>query len=172
MDILAILFVILLLASFGDYKYGKIPNHLILTGLIAGGIRLLVREDIFDILRYLPGMILPLFLFYPIYKVGGIGAGDIKLFSLLGCYFPFMQSMVCIFASLFLAALLSLIKMAYYQNFMERMEYLFSYIKESISSGKFLYYYNTSSLNDKTERSQIHLAIPIFFGALWMGGMI
>ena len=172
MDALVILFVILLLATFWDYKHGKIPNYLILTGIVFGMIRLMVREDIFDIVKYIPGIILPIFLFYPVYKVGGIGAGDIKLFSVLGFYFPFMQSMFCIFTSLFLAALLSLIKMAYYQNFTERIEYLISYIKDSIILGKFHYYHKDSSTYSKTERSQIHLAFPIFLGVLVAGGII
>ena len=74
MDALVILFVILLLATFWDYKHGKIPNYLILIGIVFGMIRLMVREDIFDIVKYIPGIILPIFLFYPVYKVGGIGA--------------------------------------------------------------------------------------------------
>ena len=172
MDILAILFVILLLASLWDYKYGKIPNYLILTGMVLGAIRLMAREDIYDILKYILGIILPVFLFYPVYKVGGIGAGDIKLFSVLGFYFPFMQSMFCIFTSLFLAAFLSLIKMAYCQNFTERMEYLISYIRDSIILGKFHYYHKDSSIQGKTERNQIHLAFPIFLGVLVTGGII
>lgn len=172
MDILAILFIILLSASLWDYKHGKIPNHLILIGMAAGIMRLIVKEDLFDILAYLPGIILPVILFYPAYKVGGIGAGDLKLFSVLGFYFPFMQSMLCIFTSLFLAALLSLVKMTYYQNLTERMEYLFSYLKESILSGKFQYYYKDQENGKSSKRAQIHLAAPIFVAALLMGGVI
>lgn len=140
--------------------------------MAAGMIRLIIKEDFFHIAGYLPGILLPIVLLYPVYKVGGIGAGDIKLFSVLGFYFPFMQSLFCIFISLFLAAFLSLIKMTYYHNFTERMEYLLSYIKESITLGRFQYYHNNLSAGNKTEKTQIHLAAPIFISVLVMGGVI
>ena len=89
MIILLLLLLILSLAAFYDYKKGKIPNYLIVIGAIGGVFRLIILQDVFAIVGYTPGIILPLVLFYPVYKIGGMGAGDLKIFSMLGIYFSF-----------------------------------------------------------------------------------
>ena len=80
MKILIVLVLVLLLASLWDLKKGKIPNMLIVTGALYGLLRVFYYQTFF---RHIPGIIIPILIFYPLYKIGTIGAGDIKLFSVI-----------------------------------------------------------------------------------------
>ena len=174
MKILIILVLLLFLAATLDFYRGKIPNVLIVIGCCYGLIRLLYYQDI---IRFIPGILFPIIILFPLYKIGVIGAGDIKLFSLLGFYFTFMETIFCIFIAFVLGAVISALSFIRYDNFVERMTYLFSYLKECLSLGHFRYYYLDSKgkriSNLKENQSKIHLAIPIFISVLFrIGGIL
>ena len=92
MKILVVLVLLLSAAAVSDFYRGKIPNILIVIGCCYGMVRLLYHQDI---LRALPGIIFPVTVLFPLYKIGTIGAGDIKLLSMLGFYFSFMETLFC-----------------------------------------------------------------------------
>ena len=174
MRILIILVLLSLLAAVMDFYKGKIPNFLILTGCCYGLIRMIYYHDV---LKSVPGILFPIIVLFPLYKIGVMGAGDIKLFSMIGFYFTFMETLFCIFTSFVLGAVFSAISIVRHENFLERMTYLFSYIKESFFKGHFPDYY--SNLNDSStmqtneEKTKIHLAIPICLSVfLHVGGVL
>ena len=128
-------------------------------------------------IHHIPGIVFPLIVLFPLYKIGVIGAGDIKLFSMLGFYFTFMETIFCIFAAFVLGAVVSVLSFIRYDYFFERMTYLFSYLKECLSLGHFRYYYLDSKgkriSNLKENQSKIHFAIPIFISVLLrVGGVL
>lgn len=173
MKILIVLVLLLLLAAIWDFYQGKIPNIFIFTGCCYGLVRLLYYGEV---LKFLPGIFFPIIVLFPFYKIGVIGAGDIKLFSVLGFYFPFMESVFCIFTSFLIGAVISIISFIHYGNFGERMTYFFSYLKECIYLGHFRYYYLDSKgrriCDMKHDNSKIHFAIPIFISVLFhLGGV-
>lgn len=167
MRILIVLVLLLLLAAVWDFYTGKIPNIFIFIGYCYGMIRLM---SVGEIIRFIPGILFPLMVLFPLYKIGVMGAGDIKLFSVLGFYFPFMEVLFCIFMAFLLGAFASVISFVRYENFVERMTYLFSYLKDCICRGHFRYYYLDSK--GKTisgsgyNKSKIHFASPIFISVL------
>lgn len=174
MKILVALVLLSFLAAVLDFYKGKIPNLLILTGCCYGLIRMFYYQDI---LKFIPGILFPIIILFPFYRIGVIGAGDIKLFSMIGLYFTFMETIFCIFSAFILGAVFSIISFIRYENFMERMIYLFSYIKESFLTGHFRYYYSNlnenQNDNSKETKTKIHLAIPIFLSVLLhVGGVI
>ncbi len=174
MKILIVLLLLLFLAAVLDFYRGKIPNLLILIGCGYGMIRLLYYRDVF---KSIPGILFPVVVLYPLYKIGVIGAGDIKLFSMLGFYFTFIETTFCIFLSFVLGAMVSVVSFIRYENFLERMAYLFSYLKECFLKGHFRYYYLDSEGKEISRsvenKSKIHLAIPIFFSVLFhVGGVL
>lgn len=136
-------------------------------------IRLLYYQELF---KFIPGILFPLVVLFPLYRLGVIGAGDIKLFSMVGFYFPFMKLVYCIFTAFVLGAFFSVVSMVYYRNFSERMTYLFSYLKECIGMGQLQYYYLDSMENQISksmdDKSKIHFAIPIFISVLFQVGGI
>lgn len=172
--VLIILVLLLFLAAILDFYRGKIPNILVFIGCCYGMIRLLYYQDM---IYHIPGVLFPVIILFPLYKIGVIGAGDIKLFSMLGFYFTFMETIFCIFMTFVLGAVVSIIFFMRYENFLERMTYLFSYLKECLSLGHFQCYYSASKgkqiSNQKEDQSKIHLAIPIFISVLLqVGGVL
>lgn len=169
MKLLIFLLVILTLAVFFDYKLGKIPNVLILCGVIAGISCILYYQNIKAALSYVPGIILPLILLYPFYKIGTLGAGDIKLFSLIGFYITFKETIFCIILSFFIGAVISFFYLISKKNLKERICYLFYYLKACISEGHIQYYYQTWNLEEKEKKlSQIHFSLPILLSVIFL----
>ena len=129
-----------------------------------------------EVLRFIPGILFPIIVLFPLYKIGVLGAGDIKLFSMTGFYFPFMQCMFCIFTAFLIGASISVISFIRYENFVERMTCLFAYLEECFDLGHFRYYYLDSKgkriSDSEYEKSKIHFAIPIFISVLFhIGGV-
>ena len=89
---------------------------------------------------------------------------------MIGFYVSFMENVYCIFVAFIIGAIISLVRMKRAGNFTDRITYLLSYLKECFNQKQFLYYYhnfNENKLHDKEiERTQIHLAIPIFISVL------
>ena len=174
MKILIVLVILLFFAAVLDFYRGKIPNILVIAGCCYGLVRLIYYQNI---LKFIPGIVFPFIVLYPLYKIGVIGAGDIKIFSMIGFYFPFMESIFCIFTAFLLGALVSVFSFIRYENFWERMTYLFSYLRECLFTGHFRYYYLDSKgkqiSHSMESKSKIHLAIPIFFSVLLhIGGVL
>lgn len=155
------------IACYFDYRKGKIPNVLLLvmwvTGCaiaIAGGI----REGVFSILA----SVLIVLLLYPLYRIGAMGAADVKLYGICAGYLPRNKFVFFLFVSLLIAAAVSLIKMVKECNAIERMEYLCEYILDVVREGKFFLYME----NEKEQRNAgICLAGPILGSLLlYLGG--
>lgn len=81
-----ILFLLLITAAVIDYRSHRIPNWLVLIGLFFGIIYNLAYPPSphAGILWALEGLGLGLILFLPLYLLGTMGAGDVKLISMVG----------------------------------------------------------------------------------------
>ena len=172
MKILIVLVLVLFLASLWDYKKGKIPNMLIVTGALYGLMRVFYYQTLF---RHISGIIFPILIFYPLYKIGTIGAGDIKLFSVIGFYVSFMESMYCIFLAFVIGAIFSFFYMKREENLADRISYLISYLKDCLNKKQFRNYYMNFNGNELSSeeiaKTKIHLAIPIFISVcIHLGG--
>lgn len=173
MKILVVLVLLLLIAAISDFYRGKVPNAVVVTGCFYGTFCLVYDSNF---IKCIPGILFPIVILYPLYKIGVIGAGDIKLFFMTGFYFPFMKQILCIFTAFILGAIISVISFIRYDNFPERMTYLFSYLKECFNVKEFRYYYLDSEgkriSGSMESKSKIHFAIPIFISVLFhMGGV-
>lgn len=172
MKILIILIIVLFFASLYDFRIGRIPNLLIAIGAIYGLIRVFYYQNLFS---HIPGIIFPILIFYPLFKIGTLGAGDIKLFSLIGFYVSFMESLYCIFLAFVIGAVFSLLALKQEGNLSDRITYLMSYLKDCIHQKQIHYYYidahGKKLAKEEVERTKIHLAIPIFISVcIHLGG--
>ena len=110
------LLVILAAAVVQDFMYMKISNRLILMGILfslafgftTGGLR--------QVLYVLADVSIPVIVLYLFYLLGVIGAGDIKLFSIIGGFTNFRLLMRCMFYSFIVAAAIAVCKMLYNHN--------------------------------------------------------
>jgi len=107
---------------------------------------------------------------YPLFKIGALGAGDIKLYGASTIYFSFDLFLKFFLLSMVLAALVSLIKLIRDQNGVERLKYFVAYLAEVFRRGEFqLYFENEAQRNS----ASICLAGPMLLSLLLcLGGVI
>ena len=74
---------ILTSACLFDARNYKIPNELIILGYLAGLIMNLLSFQIMGIVLFITKAIWPILLLYLLTVVKGLGAGDVKLFSVM-----------------------------------------------------------------------------------------
>jgi prepilin peptidase CpaA len=72
-------------AVFWDLRNRRIPNSVTITGLILALFMSLILKDL-PITAALSGAGLALILSFPLFALGGIGAGDAKLFTAVGAF--------------------------------------------------------------------------------------
>jgi len=107
-----ILIGILTVAAITDLRRYKIPNGCIGAGMLAGLGLALWQDGAVAVFLALIQMAVVFALFYPLYLMRGLGAGDVKLLMLLGCYLDRTQLEACIALTMALAAVVAVIKLA------------------------------------------------------------
>jgi prepilin peptidase CpaA len=100
-----------LVAAFMDIHFRKISNRLILIGLGVGLIRRLILEGGAGLLVGAIQIILPVIFLYLFFLIGALGAGDIKLFSLIGGFVNFKELVTCVIAAFVIGAIWSLLRL-------------------------------------------------------------
>lgn len=94
---------------------------------------------------------------YPFFKLGVLGAGDVKLFMVCIGVLGIQKGVIFLCYTFLVAAILSFLKMLYYHSFIQRFRYFFSYAERVLQTTVFTLY----EQKDKTRRTNIiHLAGP------------
>lgn len=163
-----VLCVLLTLACGYDYKYHKIPNYLLILTAVFGVVWRSRTEGIAGSGFYAGGSALVMCLAYPLFKIGAVGAGDVKLLGAAAGYLQFEKILVFCMTSLLIAAVISLTKMVRKGNFRERMKYLADYLRNVACGGRWKPYHA-----DEWDRMSagVCLSGPIFASILlYIGG--
>lgn len=159
---MAALCVLLAAACGYDYRFHKIPNYLIVMMAALGAGQRFLQEGGAGAAAYAGEACLILCLFYPLFKIGAIGAGDVKLLGTAAGYLPFDKILMFLCLSLLAAAAVSTVKMLRQGSFRERFRYLADYLKNTMESGSWGIYPE----DEKKKTAGICLSGPILFGIL------
>lgn len=125
-----------------DLYWGRISNQLIILGFITGLFYQFMKQGVSTgIIAVLAGAGIGMILLYPLFLVRGIGAGDVKLFMVAGCFLDPKNLIFSMAAAFLIGALMGLTKLIFYY-FMKR----------------------------KHRPETIHFSIPILFGTLLIIG--
>ena len=163
------LFVFLLAACFQDYRECKIRNGLIFSGLCWAFCLQIVENGAVGILDFAEGLGGAFVLTYPLFKLGMLGAGDVKLFMVCMSYMGVKRGIIFLCCTFLAAAVLALLKMFYYRNFLQRFRYFFIYAGQSIQKAQ-LSVYDQGILT--TKEGRIRLAGPACLSVLLcLGGL-
>ncbi len=103
-----IAYTLLLVAVGMDLKSMRISNRLILIGLGISLVRRFICEGMVGVFTGLILILIPVVLLYLLFLVGALGAGDIKLFSLVGSFINLRELIWCIIFAFFYGAIISL----------------------------------------------------------------
>lgn len=170
---IVILFVFLLTAVYSDWRFGKIYNWQVLLGGLAGICFRYYESGPPGALEGMFAALIPLFLVFPLFRIGTFGGGDIKLLAAAATFFTFSRTFLFLGAAFLIGALEALIKMIKERNFFERFRYLMSYVHDIFTTNKWkLYEEAEKQPMEEIKKHKIHFAFPVFVSALLhMGGL-
>lgn len=166
---MAVLCVLLAAACRFDYRYKKIPNLLIAVMAVLGIVWRFLQGGAWEVVSGAGTAVLVMSLIYPLFKIGTVGAGDVKLLGMTAGYLPFKKILFFLLLSLLIAAVVSLVKMMRKGYFLERMGYLLDYVRDVARSGRFKLY-----LQNEQDRGAVGICLsgPVLVSVLmYMGGV-
>lgn len=161
--------VLLIFACGYDYLQNRIPNRLLLLMLAAGVGWNGIQNGFPAVLMGAAKTAAVMLALYPLFKIGCIGAGDVKLLGICAGFLPAAKIWIFLFVSLLVSAIFSLIKMIKECCTKERLYYLLGYLRAVIQGGKWRLYLE----NEKERRKAgICLSGPVLFSVLmYVGGL-
>ena len=83
---IALLLILLVVAAYFDIKSRRIPNQLVLAGLIASFVLQINLNGFEGFKAWGSGLLVGFGLFLPFYLLRAMGAGDVKLMAMVGAF--------------------------------------------------------------------------------------
>lgn len=103
------LYTFVAIAVVMDFQAQRIGNRLIVLGIATGLMFQLLQNGMEGFVHGLVGMSIPVILLFLLYLMAIIGAGDIKLFSMIGVFVTYQQLMYTMAFAFVAGAMLSLV---------------------------------------------------------------
>ena len=154
------------IAVLMDFLLERVVNGFICMGLVLGLYYQIRTCSARGMMIYVLGILVPFFLLLPLFYFRMLGAGDIKLFCVLGSilgYERIVRVMVC---SFFLGALLSFAFLISYGNLKERCLYFFHYLYQYGRTGQ-----HSPYIKKGKQAENFHFTVPVLLGVmLYVGG--
>lgn len=153
-----VVYTLLFIAVSMDIRSMKISNRLIFIGLAISLIQRVFTEGLGGFLSGLILISLPVILLYLLFLVGALGAGDIKLFSLIGGFVKLKELLWCILFAFVFGAFFSLVKMLYQRTFFSSMNRVSRYIQN-------VFYGNMQRYQPESrQEGYMHFSVAILCG--------
>ena len=108
-----VLLIFLMVAVVTDLTQTRISNRLIAVGLLCGLVCRIYGEGWTSIQIYMMNIFIPVILLFLLFYMRALGAGDIKLFSVVGAFVSTKQLMEIVMIAFFLAAFVGGVKLIY-----------------------------------------------------------
>lgn len=159
----------LLAACFFDYSQRRIPNRLLLLLLLWGSACAWQQGKLVYLVKYLSLAAVIIFLLFPFFRLGMIGAGDVKLLGLCAPFFPSDHILNFLFVTMAVSAVFSLLHMLCLKNIRERFAYLLQYVMQCSEEKHWMPYYRKE---ENKSGATICMAGPILIGVLLCWGGI
>lgn len=151
---------LLSVAAATDIQSFRVSNRLIASGLLLGLFSQILECGMRGIGVFLLNVSIPVILLYLLFLIRALGAGDIKLFSMIGGIWGLQVLCTTIAASFLVAAVLSLCKVLYHRNLIFRLRVFREYLAQALSGGRLQKYPQDSQGNQHL----IHFSISILIG--------
>lgn len=165
---MAVLCIFLAIACVFDYGKGRIPNGLAALAGAAGAAGSFLETGPGGIPGYLARAGGIMLLMYPFFRIGVLGAGDVKLFGVAAGYYPIDKIFSFLFFSMLIAAIFSVIRVVRERNARERLQYFCEYCGDVIRSGNWRLYFGETD----AKFTGICLSGPVLFSTLlYWGGV-
>jgi Flp pilus assembly protein, protease CpaA len=143
-----------------DIQSFRISNRLIVSGFVSGLFLQVLEAGVKGLGVFILNVSIPIILFYLLFLIRALGAGDIKLFSMIGGIWGFQLLIITIVLSFLVGAGISLCKLLYHRNLISRLWVFKGYICQVMLTGRILKYPKKS----QEENHVIHFSIAILIG--------
>jgi prepilin peptidase CpaA len=140
---LTILIIGLSAACIADYTSRRIPNVLLAAIGTAGMTECYLEGGFLSVIYFILKTAAVIFLFYPVFRIGAVGAGDVKLIAICSGFLSSGLILNFLFFSMLTAAVFSIIKMCIKKNVKERFAYLCGYVSKVMREGRPKSYFNS-----------------------------
>lgn len=151
-----------------DLYSGKIPNVLIVAGAGMGFFTHIVYEGFPGIAGWIAGMAVPILVLGWLFYFRMLGAGDIKLFCVLGGFLGAETVFRCILCAILAGGVISVLLLVLRRNLYERIRYFGAYVREYQESRVWKPY--LAQVNDQ---AKFCFSIPVLISLLcYLGGVI
>jgi len=161
--------VFVIIACILDIRTSKVSNQLIFLGYISS-LYFQVRQAGWNGIKiWGMGAVMPMILLFLLFYFKMLGAGDIKLFSVIGSFYGTKNTLFIILFAFLVGAVYSIISLLKHHSFKERFRYFFTYLNQVLVLKKRIPYI---SQNEKTKTYVIHFTVCIligFLGAKYLG---
>lgn len=127
---------LLLAAAAGDLRDYRIPNGLIFIGYAAGSFYSYLRLGRTFFPTFVFDAVWPVVLLYVLFYIGALGAGDVKLFSVVSVFVGFSAMKTLLPLAFFIGGAAAAVKMLYSGDLIYRMSHLFSHVSRCIVTKK------------------------------------
>ena len=162
-----LLLVILLGGAWYDVREQRIPNWwcawACLGGLCLTWAWAVPGEKLWQCVCFTARILTVIALWFPVFRLRMMGAGDIKLMALTAGCLGFGTGVRALMYGFFIGAVLAFLKMLRRRNLRQRLNYFFAYIRRLFLTGEKEPYY-------QAERDGKSVVIPM--GACFLGGYV
>lgn len=161
------LLAIVMAAVLCDLQSQRIPNGIIVTGMICGFCYQIWKEGSIGFILFAGGSLMPIMLFGILYYFRMIGAGDIKLLCVLGAFLGPCECVACMIAAVLVGGGISLILIFRRRLFTQRLYYLVEYISQYSTEKVWKPY-----LKEVGEEARFAFSVPVLVAVLcYIGGI-
>lgn len=144
-----------------DLRTQKISNRLIVLGLGLGLFFQIKEYGVMGVLYFLANISFPVIVFYLLFLMHALGAGDIKLFSVIGVFLNFNGLCRCIFLAFLFGAGISLVHMIKDGSLVRRLREFMFYAGGVIRTGQI-----SSYRRERNKTDVICFSVPMLMGYL------
>lgn len=132
--------MLLMTAAATDITSGRISNRLICLGIGTGFAFQIWESGGRGLILSVIQMFIPVVVLFLLFLMRALGAGDIKLFSMIGSIWNLKILCCCMIFSFLTGAVLSLLKLLYQKNLFTRLKYFCRYVWNCLGTGHILVY--------------------------------
>ena len=160
--------MLLIIAVATDITSGRISNRLICLGIGTGFLFRIWESGPKGLILSVIQIIIPVIVLFLLFLMRALGAGDIKLFSMIGSIWSLKVLCFCMFFSFLAGAVFSLLKLLHQKNLLARLNYFCRYVRNCFLEKSIGIYDRQSD----GKQNIIHFSIAILVGFCITMGVI
>jgi Flp pilus assembly protein protease CpaA len=154
-----------------DFRTDKIPNPYIITGVLVLLTQQIISNHSIDLIKTLISVIIPIIILLPLFILGFLGGGDIKLIAMIGFCMELREVLVIFIVAVLIGAIGGLLKGITNKSLFNGLKLLTIYLKKSIATISVekkipdITYLELAN-KEQLEKNGIHFSAPILLSTV------